>query len=88
MLATSFLVIAVTLSLFFYLNYSGKLQSITIGNLPLESSALIYVAQKQGFFHQNGLNVTIQEYDTGLGPTTALLNREVNIAGAAEIPNS
>ena len=63
---TVILVIVITLSLFFYLNseakcYSGKTQSITIGNLPLESSALLYVADKQGFFKQNGLNVTIQD---------------------------
>jgi NitT/TauT family transport system substrate-binding protein len=89
-LAVVVLIVAVMLSLFFYLNsganYPGKLQSVTIGNLPLESSALLYVAQKQGFFTQNGLNVTIQDYDTGLASTNALLNGEVDIAGAAEYP--
>jgi hypothetical protein len=43
-------VIAVGSSSFLYLNsqpYYRKTQSITIGNLPLESSALIYVADKK-----------------------------------------
>jgi aliphatic sulfonates family ABC transporter substrate-binding protein len=89
-LAAVVLIVAVTLSLFFYMNYtanySRQLQPIVLGNLPLESSALLYVAQKQGFFTQNGINVTIRDYDTGLASTNALLNGEVDIAGAAEYP--
>jgi ABC-type nitrate/sulfonate/bicarbonate transport system substrate-binding protein len=36
--------------------YSGTPESITIGNLPLIYSALIYVAEDQGLFAKNGLN--------------------------------
>lgn len=83
-------IVAIALSSFLYLNsqsnFLGKTQSITIGNLPLESSALIYVADKQGFFKQNKLNVTIKNYDTGLASNNALLNGEVDIAGGAEYP--
>jgi NitT/TauT family transport system substrate-binding protein len=67
-------------------NFFGKPQSITIGNLPLESSALLYVADKQGFFKQNGLEVTISDYETGLDSNIALINGKVDIAGGAELP--
>jgi NitT/TauT family transport system substrate-binding protein len=67
-------------------NFFGKTQSIIIGNLPLESSALLYVADKEGFFKQNGLNVTLQDYDTGINSNNALLNGKVDIAGGSEFP--
>lgn len=44
---------------------SGMSESITIGNLPLLYSALIYISEDQGFFTGNGLNVTIRDYRTG-----------------------
>jgi len=81
---------AIFVSSFFYINSlaitSGKTQSIIIGNLPLESSALIYVAEKQGFFKLNGLNVTIRNYENGLTAINALLNSKVDIAGSSEYP--
>jgi NitT/TauT family transport system substrate-binding protein len=89
-LTVAVLIIAVILSSFVYLNsqngYSGKNSSITFGNLHLETSALIYVAQKQGFFAQNRLNVTVKDYDTGVAAIDALLKGTVDIAGSAEYP--
>ena len=79
-------VAALVVGSFFYLNNSGGTQSITFGNLPLESSALIYVAEQQGFFKQNGLNVTIRDYETGMASVNALLNGELDIASGAEYP--
>jgi NitT/TauT family transport system substrate-binding protein len=67
-------------------NFFGKTQVITIGNLPLESSALLYVADKQGFFMENGLKVTFRDYDTGLASNNALLNGAVDIADGSEYP--
>jgi ABC-type nitrate/sulfonate/bicarbonate transport system substrate-binding protein len=67
-------------------NFFGKTQVITIGNLPLESSALLYVADKQGFFMENGLKVTFRDYDTGLASNNALLKGEVDIAAGSEDP--
>ncbi|HEX7483135.1 MAG TPA: NrtA/SsuA/CpmA family ABC transporter substrate-binding protein [Candidatus Bathyarchaeia archaeon] len=67
-------------------NFFGKTQTITIGNLPLESSGLLYVADKQGFFEQNGLKVIMQDYDTGIESNNALLRGEVDIAGGSEYP--
>lgn len=66
--------------------FSGKVESITIGSAPLESSALVYVAEDQRFFADNGLNVTIRDYDTGAAAFNGLLDREVDIAVPAEYP--
>jgi len=64
---------------------TGKVESITIG---LASSAPaytpIYIAQSQGFFAGNGLNVTIREYDSGQDAIKGMLNGEVDIAGGTE----
>jgi NitT/TauT family transport system substrate-binding protein len=80
------LVVAVVLGSFFYMNSQANMRSITLGNLPLESSALVYVAEKQGFFKQHGLNVTICAYETGMASVNALLNGELDIASGAEYP--
>ena len=50
-------------------NDSGKVESITIGTLPYEASALIYIADAQKLFKANSLDVTIKNYETGLAAT-------------------
>ncbi len=65
-------------------NYSGKMVSITIGTLPYEGSALIYIAHEQNFFKANGLDITIKDYETGLATTDALNKGEVEVAACAE----
>jgi ABC-type nitrate/sulfonate/bicarbonate transport system substrate-binding protein len=64
--------------------YSGPVESITIGTVAWEPSALIYVAQNQGYFKANGLSVTIKNYDTGLETTKAVVSGEIDIAACAE----
>lgn len=63
---------------------TGKLEAITIGTAPLESSALIYVAENQGFFTDQGLDVNIKVYETGAASLNGLLEDEVDIAVPAE----
>ncbi len=63
---------------------SGKTESISIGTAPLESSALIYIADNQGLFTSNGIAVTIRDYDTGAAALNGLVNGEVDIAVPAE----
>jgi NitT/TauT family transport system substrate-binding protein len=65
---------------------SGKKEAIHIGVPPLEQNALLYIAEHKGFFTNNGLVVTIKDYDTGVTAIKGLLNGEVNIAAAAEFP--
>lgn len=64
--------------------YSGKMESITIGTLPYEGSALIYIAEEQKLFRQNGLNITVKDYETGLATTDALIKGDVDVAACAE----
>ena len=66
--------------------YPGKMESITIGTAPLESSALIYIAEDRGHFTDNGLSVTVRSYDTGASAFDGLLKGEVDIATPAEYP--
>ncbi len=40
---------------------SETAESITIGAQPYESLELIYIAEDQGYFAGNGLNVTLKE---------------------------
>jgi NitT/TauT family transport system substrate-binding protein len=60
------------------------MESITIGTISWEPSALIYIADERKFFTANGLDVIVKDYDTGLGTTHALLKGNVNIAACAE----
>ncbi len=82
------LIIAIVLSSFVYLNAqkpkSGNVEQITIGTLPNETNSLIYVANDQQFFTDNGLNITIRNYPSGLADAQAVLNGEANIGVATE----
>ncbi len=76
---------------FFYPNsrqgYSGKAESITIGYSPFEQTTLLWIAEDQHFFSQNGLNVTLRKYDTGVGSLDGMLNGEADITvGVTEFP--
>jgi len=85
------LVSVVALGSFLYLsslqNTTGKLESVDVAHSPFESLALFWVAQEQGFFSQNGLNVTVHRYDSGAGALGGVINGEADIAvGTAEFP--
>src|SRR5271157_2622327 len=65
----------------------NKAESLTIG-LPVSAPAFtpIYIAESQGFFVKNNLEVTIKEYDVGLSAIDGMVKGEVNVAGASEYP--
>ncbi|MGZ6210106.1 MAG: ABC transporter substrate-binding protein [Syntrophales bacterium] len=66
---------------------SGTSEPITIGNAQsLECDTLTYIAEDQNFFAQNGLNVTIRDYTSGMEAVNALFNGSVDIAATAEFP--
>ncbi len=65
-------------------DYSGKVESVTIGAPALETNALIYIAGDKGYFERNGLNVTIKEYDSGGAAVPGLMRNEIDIAVASE----
>ncbi len=59
-------------------------EPVTVGHVPVESFALLYIAQQQGYFTNHGLNVTISDYATGTVAAQALTNGTVDIAGSSE----
>jgi NitT/TauT family transport system substrate-binding protein len=61
-------------------------ETITIGLPALEQNALIYIAKAQQLFTDNGLDVKITTYDTGMTAINGLIAGEVDMAGAAEFP--
>jgi len=67
-------------------DYSGKVETITIGVPPLEQNALLYVADQQKFFADHGLHIIIKDYDSGLTAINGMLKGEADIAEAAEFP--
>jgi len=57
---------------------------LTVGMEPNQVNTLIYIADEEGFFVANGLNVTIRNYPSGAAATEGLLLGENEIATATE----
>ncbi|MHB0976305.1 MAG: ABC transporter substrate-binding protein [Candidatus Aquicultorales bacterium] len=66
---------------------SEEVDSIVMAYSPFESTALVWIAEKQGFFGRNGLKVIPRKYDSGAESLDGMLNGEADIAvGVAEFP--
>lgn len=66
---------------------SEKPKSIIVGGPALEQSAFIYIAEDQGFFAKNGLDVTVRDdYPNGVVPIADMLNDKIDISVSAEYP--
>jgi len=65
-------------------SYTGQPESITLGISSPDISALAFIAQDQGYNTQNGLNVTIKQYDTGLSAVNSLLKGETDLSTGSE----
>jgi NitT/TauT family transport system substrate-binding protein len=63
---------------------TGQVETIRFGDLHVESSAFIYIAEEQKLFAQNGLNVVVNTYDTGPAAIEALLNNQVDLITSGE----
>jgi ABC-type nitrate/sulfonate/bicarbonate transport system substrate-binding protein len=64
--------------------YSGPPESISIAIIPSEYSTLLWIAEDQGFFKQNGLNVTLKEYTTGSSSLNALSTHDADFSVSSE----
>ncbi len=53
--------------------YTGPVEKITLAAYAGETGALVYVAEDQGYFEENGLEVTIKDYESGKAAADALL---------------
>lgn len=65
---------------------SGQPESISIGTAPVELAALVYIADERGFFHVNGLNVSIKNYDSALAAVAGMESGEVDLSVSTEYP--
>jgi NitT/TauT family transport system substrate-binding protein len=57
--------------------------NLTIATVPTASSAGLYVAQRDGFFRQAGLNVKIVNVGSGAGVTANLLSGSIDVLNGA-----
>lgn len=87
-IVTIVLIFIILLGSFFYLQINTvKLEPIAVAYSPFESLTLFWVAQEHGYFKANGLNVTVQKYDSGADALTGVINGEADIAvGTTEFP--
>ena len=67
-------------------NKTGIREKITVGISKSFLSIPVYIAQTQGFFSDEGLDVTLKEYPSGKKATQALFAGEINISTAADMP--
>jgi len=65
---------------------TGIREKITVGVSKSFVSIPVYIAQKQGFFSDEGLDVTVKEYSSGKKATQALFAGEVGISTVADMP--
>jgi NitT/TauT family transport system substrate-binding protein len=63
------------------------MEAITIAYSPFESTALLWIADDQKYFVQNGLDITLRKYDSGVDALDGMMNGEADIVlGANEFP--
>lgn len=65
----------------------APIAKLTIAYSPFEHTTLLWIAESQRFFWQNGLDVTLRKYDTGVGSLDGMVNGETDITvGVTEFP--
>jgi NitT/TauT family transport system substrate-binding protein len=63
--------------------HTAPVDPITVAAYAGESGALVYVAQAEGFFERNRLEVTIEGYEAGKLAADALINGKADICTSA-----
>jgi len=66
--------------------YSGEVQNLTIAVSELEATTLVRVASANGYFEDQGLNITITEQPLGKFSLEELFEGNADIATVAEVP--
>jgi len=64
--------------------YSGPVEKLAVGTVSNETSTLVLIAENKGYFRENGLDVTIREYQSGNFSVDALLDNTVDLASCSE----
>ena len=62
---------------------AGPVEKITVA--AGKAGVLVYIAEGQGFFEKNGLEVTIKDYQSGKAAADALINGEADISTSADL---
>jgi NitT/TauT family transport system substrate-binding protein len=87
---TILIILAVTIGAWYFLNshagFSENPASLTISLKPDETCVLIYIAEDRGYFIDNGLNVTRQEYESDAAALQGMVMGEADISVSAEYP--
>ncbi len=61
--------------------------TIIVAYSPFESTALLWIAEDQHYFEENGLKVIVRKYDSGAASLDGIVNGEADIAvGVTEFP--
>lgn len=63
--------------------YTEPVERITVAAAAYLTGALVYIAEDQGFFKKNGLEVTIKDCESGKTAADALIDGEADIATSA-----
>jgi NitT/TauT family transport system substrate-binding protein len=67
-----------------FLSRSVPLEKITIGTNLNEMLGLLFIAETRGYYQEQGLRVSINSYQTGLGPLRDLKTGRLDLASCAE----
>jgi ABC-type nitrate/sulfonate/bicarbonate transport system substrate-binding protein len=62
---------------------SEKTERLRIGVFPDTISGLIYIAREQGFFKRHGLDVSLEDFQTGAFAVNGLISDKVDVATAS-----
>ena len=63
--------------------YTGPVEKITLAAYAGATGALVYVAEDQGYFEKNGLDVTIKGYESGKAAADTVIAGEADISTSA-----
>jgi len=64
--------------------YAEPLEKATVGVYQGEFSSLVFIAEEQGYFKDNGLDMAVTEFDSGHFPTGELLKNKFDFSLGAE----
>lgn len=84
-----FVLIALAIGSYLWLNpkqpqkHAGPVVKITVAAGAYLTGALVYIAEDQGYFGKNGLEVTIKDYGSGKAAADALIDGEADISTSA-----
>jgi len=60
--------------------------TVIVGIMPDESAATVFIAQEKGYFAQEGLNLTVKDYQNGAEAIQGMENGDVNLTLSSEYP--